>query len=653
MTAPVNLENPKILKDIGKIREEMYDQFVRIISRDEGKKTMIFDEELLIPLSLIVKPEVLRANGVEKIASLKTPPQKNDMKIFIFLVRPKMDLMLQIERYVKFYDMDEDQNRKQFFVYFVPRKTEICENILAQRGVKGGLVIREFKMDIVPLDEDLLSMEFEESFKEIIEGDITSLYDIATAIHKIQRFFGLIPNVTSIGKNAKAVSEILERLRYESIIDESLEPKIQNLVIIDRTADMLTPMATQLTYEGLVDELFGINHSFIDLEPEYLGKKGKEKEKYPLNSNDLVFEEIRDLNMGEVMSFLQNKAKYISESYDSRHQAKTIHEMRDFIRKLPTLQQEHHSLELHFKIAEEIINRTLSKQTFVSRMETEINLLTESTSALEMIQEMIWREEPIVNVLRLLCMESIVNNGLKPKDFDLVRRDILQAYGYKYIFTLDKMEEQHMLNKEDPLIKKNKKKMFRFTFPFLRKELNLANDNFLETGDITSVFSGYAPLSIRLIQRHLERPPQFYNQNPFDFLKDAPFYFLRQIPEKKERFYYNLKDTKTNPERRESINTNINTNSISNANLSTNIRDNEDKNQDFDENLDQELNTEKEEQQKSICLVFFVGGVTFAEISSLRILSQMENSRFEYVVATTRLVNGNTMLNDFIESLND
>jgi hypothetical protein len=35
---------------------------------------------------------------------------------------------------------------------------------------------------------------------------------------------------------------------------------IDSLIILDRHVDMITPFLTQLTYEGLVDELIGIKN---------------------------------------------------------------------------------------------------------------------------------------------------------------------------------------------------------------------------------------------------------------------------------------------------------------------------------------------------------------------------------------------------------
>ena len=36
---------------------------------------------------------------------------------------------------------------------------------------------------------------------------------------------------------------------------------IDQILLLDRNIDLLSPLATQLTYEGLIDELFGISNS--------------------------------------------------------------------------------------------------------------------------------------------------------------------------------------------------------------------------------------------------------------------------------------------------------------------------------------------------------------------------------------------------------
>ncbi len=52
-------------------------------------------------------------------------------------------------------------------------------------------------------------------------------------------------------------------------------------------------------------------------------------------------------------------------------------------------------------------------------------------------------------------------------------------------------------------------------------------------------------------------------------------------------------------------------------------------------------------------LVVFVGGCTYAEISALRFLSQLEEANTEYLVATTSVVNGNTFLQSLLTDVDD
>lgn len=39
-----------------------------------------------------------------------------------------------------------------------------------------------------------------------------------------------------------------------------MSEKVDSLIILDRRVDMITPLLTQLTYEGLIDEMIGIKN---------------------------------------------------------------------------------------------------------------------------------------------------------------------------------------------------------------------------------------------------------------------------------------------------------------------------------------------------------------------------------------------------------
>ena len=52
-------------------------------------------------------------------------------------------------------------------------------------------------------------------------------------------------------------------------------------------------------------------------------------------------------------------------------------------------------------------------------------------------------------------------------------------------------------------------------------------------------------------------------------------------------------------------------------------------------------------------LVLFVGGCTFAEISSLRFLSSLEDSTAEYLIGTTAIITGDKLIESLLNPLKD
>ena len=84
---------------------------------------------------------------------------------------------------------------------------------------------------------------------------------------QLQERFGLFPRVTGKGKIAKKLLDALVRLKREKLVEDNLTSlsldqsvAIESLVVIDRSSDQYTPMLTQLTYEGLLEEIFSIEN---------------------------------------------------------------------------------------------------------------------------------------------------------------------------------------------------------------------------------------------------------------------------------------------------------------------------------------------------------------------------------------------------------
>jgi vacuolar protein sorting-associated protein 33A len=430
----------------------------------------------------------------------------------------------------------ESQIGHEFSIFWVPRRTLVSDKILEEAGVLGDTSIFEFPLYFIPLEKDLLSLELDDSFSDLyLRKDPTPTFLLAKALMLIQQKHGLFPRITGKGDNAKRLADLLGRMRQELVAGEDsnesvklgLTPSttIESLIVIDREVDYATPLLTQLTYEGLIDEVFGIKHNQTDVDSAIVGVASQQAtqsssktasaptaqsktRKVPLDSSDKLYEQLRDSNFAIVGPLLNKVARRLQADYDSMHSTKTTAELREFVNNLKGYQAEQHSVKVHSGLCEEILKHTRSTQ-FRSLLEVQQSLAAgaDPSSQHEAIEELISRDAPLTEVLRVLCLESCIAGGIKPRELEYFKRLIVQAYGYHHILTLDALEKLQLLLPRGsplsiPMTGAISSAGIKTNYTSLRKQLRLIVDevNEQDPNDIAYVYSGYAPLSVRLVQ---------------------------------------------------------------------------------------------------------------------------------------------------------
>ncbi|PFX32978.1 Vacuolar protein sorting-associated protein 33A [Stylophora pistillata] len=291
-----------------------------------------------------------------------------------------------------------ESKKKEFTILFVPRKTLLCQRKLEELKV-SFINIDEYPLELIPLDGDVLSLEMESSFKECyLENDFTSLFYVANSLMTLQTLYGTIPKIYAKGKMSKHVLDMMMRKKREAADTENqVSPQIDTLLLIDRNVDLLTPLFTQLTYEGLIDELYGIHHTTAKFpserfpQTEEKGPGGLQQQqpsgpkKVVLNSSDELFYDIRDLNFSAVGIHLSRRAKQISAAFElcsgfsfsmdillhqEHKSAKTVGEMKQYVQRIPFMQRAKASLATHTTIAEMIKEQT-DPEEFRERIQVE------------------------------------------------------------------------------------------------------------------------------------------------------------------------------------------------------------------------------------------------------------------------------------------
>jgi hypothetical protein len=545
----------------------------------------------------------------------------------------------------------------------------ISDMILEEHGVLGEATITELALHFVPLEPDLLSLELEDAFNGLcLMKDPSSIFASAKALMLLQKQYGLFPRILGKGDNAQRLAELLQRMRNEEDVNASADPNtaylasfgltpsslVENLIIVDREVDFPTLLSTQLTYEGLLDEVFGITNNNTEVDSSVLGgapptqsqqqngstPTAATKRKILLDSSDKLYPSLRDANFATVGPALNRTARRLASDSEAMHSKdQTVSDLKAIVQsKLPTYQAESASLKIHTSLAEEVLKHTRS-DTFRSLLDIQQNLLagTDPSSMHDALDDLIARAAPLSTVLRLLCLMSSLSNGLRQRDIDHFKRQITQGYGYQHLLTLSRLEKMSLLITRDshrgylnPIGAALGSTATDWNS--LRKSLSLWSDDVQEDNptDPSYVFSGYAPLSVRLVQAILQKSALL---NPSSTSKTSTANPSAPAATASSSGGWKSFEDPLSRIRGATVD-------IVQSGHSSEIS-----------HAKKTLRAGGKEGPK-VSIVFFLGGVTYAEVAALRLVSKQleEASGRKIVIATTGMVSGGKAVGTAVEN---
>ncbi|XP_049849357.1 vacuolar protein sorting-associated protein 33A-like [Schistocerca gregaria] len=623
--APVNLE---ALRD--KNRAALRDIFRKIDSGTGESKAFILEQELVGLLGQIVEVDFLKNQGIEKFFFLSGEGLEipSELSCVVFFIRFDLRNVRVLAKQVK---MLRARNRS-LWVIAIPRLPFVCERVLEEEQVIEDIQVLGLELYLIPYESDVLSMQVCTSYRDwMVEGDPSILYDVASGLMKLQMQCGIIPHIKGKGVASRQVANMLVQMRYQMPPEAFFRdlPEITQLVLLDRVVDPVTPLLTMLTYEGLIDEFFGIHDGCVKLSSEMVlteqqiktqtqqGVELPKKIKIMLNNQDAIFSEIRDLNFSRVGKLLSQKAKLIDEYYKKRHSSQTTHSLKSYVQQFSDYQKKHKYLHVHTNMVEKLLT-WIRDSKFHAQLEAEQNLLAKdgnSELSISYLEDCICQREPLPRILRLLCLLSLCTGGLKEKTYNFFVKEIIQTYGIEHLFTLNNLGKMGLLCKYGETKPAN-------WFSNARQMFNLiiTDPDEQEPPDMASIYSGYSPLSAKIVMKACsdldeksaseDGLPDCGNDVITENWKSAKNNFIQNMPGG-PTFCLNQK-----------------------LDPSTMLAISERKQQ---------------EDRPHTVFVFFIGGITFAEISALRWIKK--HRKINMIIGTTNFVNGNTLIECSFEKI--
>jgi hypothetical protein len=505
------------------------------------------------------------------------------------------------------------KSRAHHRIVYLPQATAMCHKILTNLGISSlpNVTIHRLQTDVFPLETDLLSLEYPDALKEVeVEGTPSSLITaVARSLLKIQDVVGVVRRVQSLGPLGEEVVKKMMIMRLEENlagkqqVDEIPSESVAAMMIMDRKVDMLTPLLTPLTYEGLLDDVLGIDCGYLNLNVKVLNPDEQDEEQIALgvNGSDSLYMEVRDQHVEKFGSFLQNQAKALQQShanFTDKGKKKDLDEIHQFVKQIPIFTKNLRSLTNHIHLAEKVKSAT-EETSFRERWQTERSIL-EGEVCYDTIDDLIATQYPPFRMLRLAALQSLTGGGIKSTRFDSMRRDIIQTYGYEYLFILNNLEKAGVFKRREWMDSAS-------GYNTVRKNMILINGEVdpVDPDDASYVSSGYAPLSVRLLQTAVKGW-----KGRDETLKELPGRLVDIVQSHPPQdFSVAIKSPPS-----ESLG------ALAQSILDSSVK------------------------IKPTLLMVYVGGVTYMEIAALRFLSRRASFPYHIVIITTSVMNGSKLL---------
>jgi hypothetical protein len=504
-----NEDNPVNPIDLTIFKDQIRQSLLNILDTlPKVEKTLVLEKSCVSKLNYLTSLESLKERQIRKeITILNSSPFVSDCPIIIYITTPKLDNVKIIEKHIESNtkefgtkDSNETEDKESFnryHVIFIPKISGECYTFINDSKYKPYFNTHILNIDIYQLDYDLLSLENNNSFRDIyVDKNLNSLSSLSRAIIKYETVFGRIKYKYSKGFYAKKLIEILNREEEASNNNLNNDNETLACFIFDRNVDMITPLCTNHIYEGVLDDYIGINFNVMNVPTKILKKESKaETLKLDLSSAEKFYSSIKDFNFKKIRTFLPGRmAELNKENLEKEKNAEKT------------------SLTNHINISDYISNnQKLPINKFYQNLEKSL-LKGELPNKLhDFFEDEMSKKANEYNLLKMICLESIIHSGIKYKIYEQIKKDFLNVYGYQEILLWHNLEKVEMLKPQDS----------NSFYSDANKKLQLIFENVdtNEPNDISYTYNGYAPIIVRLIEKSL-------SQGGWNVIKDL----LKKIP---------------------------------------------------------------------------------------------------------------------------
>ncbi|CAI2348533.1 unnamed protein product [Caenorhabditis sp. 36 PRJEB53466] len=488
----------------------------------EGSVTIVWDRDrsVMHRVNLFAGASVLAAHGVVANHTIETKNTVTTPHVVFFLA----PTMTSLDLLCDYMDNVPNDSKVLYQVFFIPEAWYVVRESLKLRS-EGKYwerleSVKEIPLCWLPREGECLSLSNPQiASRLLINGDWTHLHKCAVALNQLvdmcrgrstsnQRPISILAK----GKWATDVARMMQKVRSAVETDhvsKSADPvdgllKINRIVLIDRWLDPLTPMLTQLTFSGLLDEVYGVGMMNSVKVPEAEFDESNDGDPFKEKEISLIDEVYHRLKHSHINAVSIESSKILSELRDDEQYDRenmSVAEYSVLVRKMPKILNKKKVINIHMRLAQMIRSHLYCKLSDSVKTARELLDSSDSDRAITFIEDEVFDAAPLNGVLRLISVHSLTCGGLKPSVLQHYRRIVNQSYGSSALNKILKMQKMGLIRE-----KGGGGKMLCEYAPMMFQQNKKSYDMLPDTvneeklNDISYAYSGFAPLLCKMLE---------------------------------------------------------------------------------------------------------------------------------------------------------
>lgn len=341
------------------------------------------------------------------------------------------------------------QNYEKYLI-MVPRLSTVCQEKIDQSGIK--VRVFEYPLEIVSLEDYFFVVPSPKCFMRcFVENDINDVNTIANSLLKIILMTGSPDKILAAGNISCRVLALLNQLKSQvgqSFFNNKF-CEFNQIFIIDRTIDLITPLASQFYYGGVLDEVYNIDYGYFQLPKEIILDEDKDKREVLLSDrNDEFFSNLRGETFLNALDQAEKIRQEMLEIKDKMDQSTGTVKFGFYARRAKHLADKKQYLFMHYELLERLINE---RKPMMEMINFEYNALMQNIDEIDIVYQLINRRK-YWDAIRLFSFASVATRGLSKQNLIEFQRRIVSSLGFDVMSDLISLQKAGLITSSLSLI---------------------------------------------------------------------------------------------------------------------------------------------------------------------------------------------------------